>query len=205
MAKENTWYPGIGADEEIARLEHLVGKITAFWAGVEDHLFTVFLAAIAGTPTVHGIRPYRAVFFTFSAYEGKMRMTDNAMKARFGENEKVMLEWIKLKKALDGASKLRNEIAHLVPMAKGTQDQNAKANVRLVPPFWKSISRDLDFDEMGYSWDQLTKALAPFWGFDPSLNIYDTSQSTLGYRLQEFTKVLPLIVRHPRPVPSSNA
>lgn len=45
MVKDVTWYPGVGADDEIARLERLIGKITAYWAQVEDGLFTVFVFA----------------------------------------------------------------------------------------------------------------------------------------------------------------
>ena len=49
MANPVTFYPGIGADEEIARLERLLGKITAYWAQVEDGLFNLFVVALAGT------------------------------------------------------------------------------------------------------------------------------------------------------------
>lgn len=183
-----TFYPGIGADEEIEKLERLIGKITAFWAQVEDSLFNLFVVAIAGT-WPNEIRPYRAVFFTFSAYEGKMRMLNNAMKARFGDNKEIAEEWRELKKVLDDTAKLRNEIAHLVPAAKGSRDKDAKADVRLVPPL--STFQERDFDKLGYSWDQLTQALAPFWSFDPGLNIWDTSHTMLGYRVQEFVRRLP--------------
>lgn len=199
-----TFYPGVGADAEIEKLERLVGKIMGFWAQVEDGLFNVFVVAITGTLVAGDIRPYRAVFFTFSAYEGKMRMVDNAMKARFRENNQIIDEWGALKKSLDSASALRNTIAHLTAMAKATPDKDLKANVRLVPPFWKGTSQERDFDTLGYSWNELTQALAPFWGFDPSLNIWDTSHHTLGYRLDEFARKLGL----PRPLqpdPSSNS
>ena len=42
-----TFYPGVGADEEIAKLERLVGKITAYWAQVEDQLFNLFVVVLA--------------------------------------------------------------------------------------------------------------------------------------------------------------
>jgi hypothetical protein len=47
VAEDVTWYPGVGADDEIARLEHLVGKITTYWAEIEDSLFTLFIFALA--------------------------------------------------------------------------------------------------------------------------------------------------------------
>ena len=191
MSNGVTFYPGVGADEEIERLERLVGKITGFWAQVEDSLFELFVVAIAGKWLVGDVRPYRAVFFTFSAYEGKMRMLNNAIRARYGENEGLMKEWTTLKKDLGGAAALRNEIAHLIAAAKGSVDRDAKANVRLVPALWKSSFQERDFDKLGYSWDQLTQALAPFWSYDPSLNIWDTGRTMLGYRVQEFTRKLP--------------
>ncbi len=190
MANPVTFYPGIGADEEIARLERLLGKIAAYWAQVEDGLFNLFVVALAGTWLIGDVRPYRAVFFTFSSYEGKMRMVNNAMKSRYGADEKIMAECAELQKSLNGLSALRNEIAHLTPMAKGTQDREAKAVVRLVPPFWKGAFQNADFEKGGYSWAELTRALAPFWSFDPSLNIWHTTHTMLGYRLQEFTKRL---------------
>ncbi len=186
MTNAVTFYPGLGADEAIAELHGLVGEIAAFWAHVEDGLFELFVTAIAGTWLVGDVRPYRAVFFTFSSYESKMRMVQNAMRARFCENGEITREWLELRKSLNGASELRNEIAHLVPMAKGSLDQNARANVRLVPPFWKAIHQERDFDELGYSHSQLLQALAPFWGFDPRINRFDVPDQTLRYRLRQF-------------------
>ena len=133
------------------------------------------------------------MFFTFSSYEAKMRLVHNAMKARYGMDEKTMGEWNELRKSLNDFSELRNEIAHLAPMAKGLKEKEAKAIVRLVPPFWKAYPQS-DFDKGGYSWDELTKALSPFWSFDPSLNIWDTSHVMLGFRLQQFNlRLLPPI------------
>jgi hypothetical protein len=97
-----TWYPGVGADEEIAKLERLVGKITAFWAEVEDELFAIFMFAVSGKwwmDAMAEVEPYRAVFFTFSSYESKMRMLHNAMRVRFESNEKIWTEWKELRKA----------------------------------------------------------------------------------------------------------
>ncbi len=199
-----TFYPGIGADEEIEKLERLVGKITAYWAQVEDQLFSLFVAAVAGGPPMdHQLGPYRAVFFTFSSYEGKMRMVHNAMKARYAANEELMTEWGELRKRINGFAALRNEIAHLTPMAKGTQDPKATAVVRLVPPFWKGFPNP-DFDKGGYSWAELTTALASFWSFDPSLNIWETSHQMLGYQLQQFIMKLmppPLSAEAPPSIP----
>ena len=102
------------------------------------------------------------------------------MKVRFRENEEITREWLELRKSLNGASQLRNEIAHLVPMAKGTTDQNAQANVRLVLPFWKAQERE--FDELGYSHDQLLQSLAPFWGLDPRIADAVGSSGSAGRR-----------------------
>ena len=90
LATGVTFYPGIGADEATKELNSLVGQITAAWAGVEDGLFEIFVIAIAGTFFVENIAPYRAVFFTFSAYEGKMRMTNNAMKGRYEGSTEIL-------------------------------------------------------------------------------------------------------------------
>jgi hypothetical protein len=97
VSKDVTWYPGIGADDEIARLQRLVGKITAYWAELEDSLFTIFVFALAGTWSIRDVEPYRAVFYTFSSYEGKMRMLHNAMKQRFRNDPETMEEWLKLR------------------------------------------------------------------------------------------------------------
>jgi hypothetical protein len=191
VTKEVTWYPGLGADEEIARLEQLVGKITAQWAEIEDSLFMIFVFAVAGKWAVGDIEPYRAVFYTFSSYENKMRMLHNAMKARFPSDSSAMNEWQELRKSLNDFSKLRNEIAHLIPRAKYSRDQRAKAIVRLAPPFWTPGDPErAEFEQRGYSWDELTKALAPFWGYDPSLNIRTAAQPRLAYRLYQFQQRL---------------
>jgi hypothetical protein len=82
------WYPGVGADEEIAKLERLVGKITAFWAEVEDELFAIFMFAVAGKWRVEAmadVEPYRAVFFTFSSYEGKTTIFSSGLSARLSK------------------------------------------------------------------------------------------------------------------------
>ncbi len=196
MAEPVTFYPGVGADEEIGKLYHLVGKITAYWAEVEDQLFNTFVAILVRSyPYGEEIRPYRAVFFSSNSYEAKMRMVHNAMKERYGADKTIMSDWHELRTSLNAFAKLRNEIAHLTPQARGQSDPKATAIVRLVPPFWKAYPQ-LNFDQsVGYSWDDLTKALAPFWGYDPSLNIWETSTTMLGYRLQQFSlRLLP-----PRP------
>jgi hypothetical protein len=166
-----TFYPGVGAEEAIAELHSLIGQITADWARIEDGLFTVFVLALVGSFPEDQLGPYRAVFFTFSSYEGKMRMVNNAMNARYGGNEKVKAEWRELRKALDDFARLRNEVAHLYPAAKSWTDPTAKANVRLVPPFWRSCSSAYDFDSFGYSVDELWQALPPYWGYHPRISL----------------------------------
>jgi hypothetical protein len=192
LTNGQTFYPGIGADEAIAELHNLVGRITASWAEVEDQLFQVFVIAVAGTWLVGDIRPYRAVFFAVSSYGTKMRLVHDAMKARYGENGEVLSSWKDLKGSLDGFSELRNKIAHLVPMARPSIDPTAKANVRLVPPFWKSSFPERDFDKLGYSVDQLWQALGPYWGYHPRIHgpspPIEGPSHQLGYRLQEFIK-----------------
>jgi hypothetical protein len=189
LSMEATFYPGIGADEEIAKLERLVGKITGSWAEAEDQLFTIFVFAVAGTWSVRDIEPYRAVFFSFNSYDSKMRMVHNAMRTRFRDDENTKTEWGELRKSMNDFSKLRNKIAHLIPRPKYSSNPNAKAVVRLAPPFWKP-TEEIEFEKTGYSWDELTQALAPFWGFDPSLNILDKSHTRLSYRLHQFSKRL---------------
>jgi hypothetical protein len=200
-----TFYLGIGADEAVAELHGLVGEITAKWAGVEDQLFQLFVVALAGTWLVGDIRPYRAVFFTFSSYEGKMRMVHNAMKARYGEDKEIMGEWKELRDRLNGFSELRNEIAHLSPTTKPSTDPTAKANVRLIPPFWKSF-QPAEFDRLGYSIDELWQALAPYWGYHPRIHGLSPPGNgwsyQLGYCLQEFSmKLQPLAVPPPPSTP----
>jgi hypothetical protein len=192
-----TFYPGVGADEAIAELHSLVGEITANWASVEDNLCRLFVVAIAGTWLVPDIRPYRAVFFTFSSYEGKMRMVHNAMKARYGENKEVMNGWKELRDCLNGFSDLRNEIVHLVPMAQSSTSPTAKANVRLIPPFWKSAFQEQAFNNLGYSADELWKALRPYWGYHPRIHGLNPPGERLdyqlSYRLEQFAiKLEPL-------------
>jgi hypothetical protein len=197
-----TFYPGVGTDEATAELYNLVGQITGTWAQVEDGLFNVFVVALAGSLFVSDLRSYRAVFFSFSSYESKMRMTNNAMKSRYGNNEKIKAEWNVLRSALDGFSRLRNEIAHLVPMSKSSTDPTARANVRLVPPFWRSAFQETDFDKLGYSIDELWEALRPYWGYHPRISLNPPSGEEahqLGYRLQQFAKRLS-----PDPAPASD-
>jgi hypothetical protein len=111
------------------------------------------------------------------------------MRARFQNDENTLNQWSKLRKELNDFSGLRNEIAHLIPRPKYSRDQNAVAVVRLVPPFWKPAP-GIEFEERGFSWIELSRALAPFWGFDPSLNIAETSNQRLSYRLDQFTQNL---------------
>lgn len=198
---EQTFHPGIGADEEIAKLQRAVGEITGFWAQIEDGLFHLFVVAIAGTWLVADLRPYRAVFFNFTQYNTKRQMVDNAMKARFGDNEEIMAEWSELRKALNGAAEVRNRVAHLVPMAKSSTDPTAKANVRLIPPFWRQTSLSKEFDELGFSLEELFRAFAPYRGYHPQFWTPEMPSHQLGYRLQEFAfKLAP-----PRPPPSTPA
>jgi hypothetical protein len=157
-----------------------------------DHLFHVFVVALAGV--VSDLRPYRAVFFTFSSYEAKMRMTNNAMKSRYGKNENIIIEWNVLRRALDGFARLRNEVAHLVPMARSSTDPKAAANVRLVSPFWRSAFQEDDFDKLGYSIDELWEALRPYWGYHPRISLNPPNGEEahqLAYRLQQFAMRLP--------------
>jgi hypothetical protein len=197
---EQTFYPGIGADEEIARLHHAVGEITGFLAQIEDGLFHLFVVAIAGKWLVGDIRPDRAVFFTPTTYNPKRQMVDNAMKARFGDNEEIMAEWTELKKALNGAVEIRNRVAHLVPMAKTSTDPNAKATVRLVPAFWKQTSQSKEFDELGLSLEELLHAFAPYRGYHLQYWTPDMPRHQLGYQLQQFA----LKLSPPRPPQSTH-
>jgi hypothetical protein len=193
LTNGNTFYPGIGADEAMAELHGLVGQITSTWAEVEDGLFHIFVIAIAGTFFVGDLRPYRSVFFTFSSYEGKMRMVHNAMNTKYSNDEDVSAEWKELRRALNGFASLRNDIAHLIPKAKTSTDPTAKANVRLVPAFWRSAFQEHDFDKAGYSIDELWQALAPYWGYHPRINLNPPSGEAryqLGYRLQQFAEKL---------------
>jgi hypothetical protein len=89
MADENTWYPGVGADAAIAALERAVGKFTGYWAQVEDGLFELFVVALVGTHLTQGLQIYRGIFFTFSSFESKMRLLNNAMRSRFGGNKSI--------------------------------------------------------------------------------------------------------------------
>jgi hypothetical protein len=200
-----TFYPGIGADDAIAELHSLVGQITASWADVEDQLFQVFVMAVAGTWLVGDIRPYRAVFFSFNSYEQKMKMVHNAMKARYSDNREIMGSWKELRDSLNGFSKLRNGIAHLIPMAKSSTDPDAKADVRLVEPFWKVSLQERDFNKLGYSVDELWQALRPYWGYHPRIHGLSPPGEglsyQLGYRLQEFVKRL----QSPLAVPSRSS
>jgi hypothetical protein len=199
LTNETTFHPGIGADEAMAELHGLIGQITSNWAEVEDGLFHLFVTALAGTWSVGDLRPYRSVFFTFNSYEQKMRMLNNAMKARYGDDETpragntasarrlarkgrevkssakkvcadtISTEWKALKKALDDFADLRNTIAHLIPKAKSSTDPT------------------------GYSIDQLRQALAPYWGYHPRISLNPPGGATnhqLSYRLQQFAMKL---------------
>jgi hypothetical protein len=200
---EATSYPGIGADAGIDALHRTVGEITAFWAGVEDSLFTTFFVALTGN-WAGDIRPYRAAYFAISSAEGKMRMVDSAMKVRFVDDVVILKEWEELRKSFNKAAELRNKIAHLVPMAQGSADPNAKANVRLVPPFWKGAPARMqargDFNKQGFSLDELLYEMAAFWGYRPPIMRTDVPEP-LAYRLQQFSmKLLP-----PIPSPQSGS
>jgi len=199
-SEATTFYPGVGADQAIDELHNLVGQITANWATIEDQLFNVFVIAVAGTGMVPDLRTYRAVFFTFPSYEGKMRMTHNAMKARYGLDTDVMGRWKTIREAINNFSALRNEVAHLIPMLKSSADPNAKANVRLVPAFWKNAFSEQEFDSTGYSADELWQALKPYLGYHPRISIIPPSGEEayqLGYRIQQFA--FTLASPHPSP------
>ncbi|ANG97776.1 hypothetical protein A8A54_15570 [Brucella pseudogrignonensis] len=189
-----TFYPGVGADDQVAALERLVGQITGRWAQIEDQLFDLFVIALAGSKVFSEIEPYRAVFFSFSSFEGKMKMLNNALKARLSDRCEDLERWNQLKKIVEQFSKLRNEIAHLVPVTLATTDAYAEANVRLVPPFWKSSLKGHDFEGAGYSIAELRVALRPFWGWDPTVFLDDFPEEDsvyqLGYRIQEFERTL---------------
>ena len=121
-------------------------------------------------------------------------MVDSAMKARFKNQTGIIKEWTELKIIVDRFSKLRNEVAHLTPTTQPSTDPEAKANVRLVPPFWKGIINEKDYNKTGYSVDELWQKLKDFWGYHPRIR-YDFQAGEkishqLSYRLAEFTKTL---------------
>jgi len=185
-----TSYPGVGVDEAMTELHNLVGQITARWASVEESLFHVFVVALAGTWLAGDFRPYRAVFFAFNSFDTKMRMVDSAMQARFGADENIMADWKEIRKSLRGFAEIRNKVAHTIPIPKGSSDPTARATVRLVPPFWKTVLKE-DFDEAGYSVDELWQALAPYWGYHPRIpNPPSGPSDQLGYRVQQFAMQL---------------
>jgi hypothetical protein len=155
-----------------------------------DGLFEVFLVALTGQWSVEPMEPYRAVFFTFSSYEQKMRIVDSAMKARYRENNEILEEWKAFRKSLNDFSKLRNEIAHLVPAWEGFSDPDTKANVRLIPAFWKRLPSysSLEFNNgIGYSFDELEQTLAPFWGYHPTRWRPGEPTKQIAFRLRQFT------------------
>jgi hypothetical protein len=193
VSNSTTFYPGVGADDAMRELRELVGQITATWAEVEDQLFHVFVVALAGTFYVQDLKPYRAAFFARGSYENKMRMTNEAMKARYAANTVVIEQWNTLRRAMDGFSSLRNEVAHLIPMAKSSTDRNVKANVRLVPAFWKNAFKRDEFDQTGYSLAELWQALKPYWGSHPRISLEPPAgdeASQLAYRVQHFASTL---------------
>ena len=100
----------------------------------------------------------------------------------------------KVKKLVDRFSSLRNEVAHLTPVTQSSTDPEAKANVRLVPPFWKGIINEKEYSKIGYSFDELWQKLKDFWGYHPRIkyNLQDGEEiyHQLSYRLAEFTKTL---------------
>ncbi|WP_139234339.1 hypothetical protein [Methylobacterium pseudosasicola] len=186
-----TFYPGKGADEKVAELEIMVGKITANWAGVEDGMFEIFYGAITNWDFNADMKTLRALFFTFSSYEQKMRMLHNVIKTKLRDRPEQLNTWIALKKKIDGYSKVRNDIAHLVASCKSSTDPEALANVRLVPPFWKStnLGHGLDdFNEIGYCAEDLWKAISPYWGYHPKTEQYVRPDTQLAYQIQEFAR-----------------
>ncbi len=58
----NTFYPGIGADDEMNELKRLVGDFTAYWTQVEDGMFQLFVVAIAGDWLIGDIRDADPLF-----------------------------------------------------------------------------------------------------------------------------------------------
>lgn len=189
-----TWYPGVGADKKTAELYELVGKITATWAQVEDVLFQVFVVALTGTWLGNDLRPYRAVFFSFSSFEQKKKMVNSAIKTRFAEDPEILDEWRIHRRDLEGFAELRNKVAHLQPSCKSSLDPNADAVVRLIPPFWKSQDGLGEFEEQGYSAEELWEALGPFWGSHPSINhgqpLPGHRRFQMTYRIQQFAQRL---------------
>lgn len=189
----STWYPGIGSEEATERLHRLVGKITAHWALVEDSLFELFIVALTGKTWVDNFAPYRSVFFSFSSYEGKMKMIDAAMRSRYANDDAKLQKWIIIRKDCNSYSQIRNTVAHPIPTCKSSQDPNAHANVRLIPARWKSdlsISRSNDFDKLGYSESELWDAIANFFGVNEMKPLEPIHNYQLPYRIHEFCALI---------------
>lgn len=201
-----TWYPGRGADSKIAELEQMVGKVVANWAVVEDSMFELFFGAVTNWDIGADIETLRSLFFTFSSYEQKMRMLNNVMKTKLRNDPDRLKIWVHLKKRIDGYSAVRNDIAHLLASCKGSTDPEALANVRLVPPFWKSSNMGHgsdDFDKVGYSIEDLWRAVSPYWGHHPRTEPYEKSDTQLAYQVQQFANSFRLIEKPAAEIPSA--
>lgn len=110
------------------------------------------------------------------------------MLAKYDDSE-VIGRWTDLRRPLDGFSKVRNNLAHLVPMAQGSTDPGRPANARLVPPFWKRSHQqkgDYAFDRTGFSEEEVWKEIAPYWGYHPRTEPYARPDEQLSYKIQNF-------------------
>lgn len=150
------------AQRKIVEFHELVGKTVSEWAQVEDALFNVFLLALSGSTMTGDLRPYRAAYFASSSFNHRGKMINDAIRVRFKDRPSILDEWRKIRTDVHRFEELRNRIAHLVPTTLPFSDINGKANVRLLPPMWKSFQSAENRENEGFSFEELRRALAPF-------------------------------------------
>lgn len=184
---------------EILALKNTVGEITGYWAEIEDQLFFLFVTVLNGTWMVENLRPYRAVFLSHRSYDGKMRMINGSIKARYTSNETVLEQWKEIKIELDRFSNFRNNVAHLV--VSTVPSKTGKTYPKLAAAFWERAFSQFESREgRSYSLVQLQNEFAEYRGQDRAGH---PVRPQLTYRLQQFAislqPPLPSEVQPPQP------
>ncbi|TFV35799.1 hypothetical protein E4K66_26235 [Bradyrhizobium frederickii] len=127
-------------DEEQSGFYENLGRCIAQWSHVEDGLYEVYATAIAKADEVRRSNvPAQAAYFAIQAPEGKIAMTDSAVRFRLlfdmGESHddpqrRLFAAWDALKKTVDDRRKRRNQLAHFQVLVSMSEPEGRRFALR---------------------------------------------------------------------------
>jgi hypothetical protein len=159
-------------NEETTEFYRLLGLCIAQWSHVEDALFTNFRIAISeGQSNL----PAQAAFYAIQSPEGKLRMTDSAVKFRLlmgisdskdDRRRKFVALWDKICANANQKRKRRNLLAHFQVLNTTTNIPGKRLQLRaplfnpnvLFQPrqrYWHCAELDATGSSFGKLWDDL--------------------------------------------------